>query len=48
MKTLQEQLLFGENGFRMEYDLNKNMLIKKLFLHVKVDDEQYVSELVQE
>lgn len=37
----------GKNWFRMNYEINKNMLNKKLFLNVKINRQQYSSELIE-
>ena len=36
-----------KNKYRMQYDINKNMLDKRFFLNVKVGDKQYSSELIK-
>lgn len=36
-----------EDWFKMNFEINKNMLDKKLFLNVKINRQQYSSELVQ-
>lgn len=42
LSTLQK-----ENWFKFRYDINKNMLNKKLFLNIKVNGSQYTSELIK-
>lgn len=42
MGTLQEK-----DSFRMNYEINKQMLNKRLFLNVKINGEQYSSELIE-
>lgn len=42
MGTLQEK-----DWFKINYQINKNMLSKRLFLNVKIDGQQYTSELIE-
>ena len=42
MGTVQEK-----DWFRMSYQINKNMLNKKLFFNVKINGQQYTSQLVE-
>ena len=37
----------GSDWFKMRYDINKNMLDKKLFLNIKIDEQQHSIELVK-
>lgn len=37
----------GKDTVRMNFEINKNMLSKKLFLNVKVNGQQYSSELIE-
>jgi len=36
-----------KNWFKMNFEINKNMLDKKLFLNVKINGQQYSSELIE-
>lgn len=36
-----------KDWIKMNYEISKNMLSKKLYLHVKVNGQQYVSELIE-
>jgi len=42
MGTLQEK-----DWFKMNYEINKNMLNKKLFFNVKINGQQYTTELIE-